>query len=272
MVVPLVGDVTKPNLGLKQVPQGISSLYHLAATVQLGADKDGSIWGTNVTGTENVIKFCLDHNIPHLFFCSTAYTIDDGRNAYEKSKIHCERLINQSGIPKVTIFKPSVIMGTRDNPFFGHYSQFGIIMMRVHRRAEIVRRKLEGTLRLPIIEPVFRVKANPEGHLNLVIVDKVAEAMAEIEDTGTYWLTNPNPNTLGQVIGWIGEFILVNIKVEPEFKPTPLERLYQKKVNGFSPYLQGDSFPSHLKDHPAITKEFALSTLTQAFFAIDSGK
>ena len=43
----LVGDITQPGLGLKDVPKGIHSVYHLAAIHRLGKDKDGSIWETN---------------------------------------------------------------------------------------------------------------------------------------------------------------------------------------------------------------------------------
>ena len=80
--IPLEGDVTEPNLGLSgdSIPEDIGSVYHLAAIHRLGKDKDGSIWHTNVTGTGNLIGFCLEHKIPHLHFCSTAYTVGEGRN------------------------------------------------------------------------------------------------------------------------------------------------------------------------------------------------
>ena len=268
-LIPFQGDITLPNLGLeeKEVPKGIRSVYHLAAIHRLNEDKDGSIWKTNVTGTENVIKFCLDHNIKRLYFCSTAYTIGGkGRNPYEKSKILCEKMVTESGIPGVTIFKPSIVMGTKESPYPGHFSQFVVLMVKVHQRAEIIRRKIEGTLRLPILEPVFRVRGNSEGYLNLVLIDEVVKAMAEIRHTGIYWLTNPNPPTLGQLISWVGESILVNARFEKEFKHNPLEKIYQQKAKVFGPYLQGDDFPSHLRDHPLLTKDFIHETIINTLF------
>jgi len=258
-LISLKGDILEPNLGLSEVPEDIDAIYHLAAIHRLGEDKDGSIWVTNVDGTQNVVDFCVKHDIPHLYFTSTAYT--QGRNTYEQSKAFCETIVNESSIPKVTIFKPSIIMGTPQHFYPGHFSQFISLVIKVHQWADTARRKLEGTLRLPIIEPVFRMKANPKGKLNLVAIDDVARAMAEIDQTGSHWLTHPHPPTLEQLVEWIGEFIMIKIKIESDFKPTPIEAAFGKMSTAFVPYLWGDDFPSALKDHSPITKEFIEQTI-----------
>jgi len=261
-VIPLVGDITEPGLGLSTIPHNIDRVYHLAATHHLGDDKNGHTWETNVTGTKNVIAFCHRHQINQLYFCSTAYTVDDGRNTYEKSKIECERLLSTCGIHKVVIFKPSVVMGTEENPYQGHFSQFVTLLAKSHNRAEIIRRKVEGALRLPLIEPVLRVRGNPEGCLNLVTVDEVARGMAKPVKAGTYWLTNPYPPTLGQLAEWISKAIRVRFSFQVnEFRRTPIEMLVARKVDAFGPYLWGDSFPSHLKSHLPITREFIHQTI-----------
>ena len=217
-LIPLVGDITEANLGLRRAPRGIDAVYHLAAIHSLGEDKDGQIWRSNVAGTQNVIDFCLKHHIPHLYFISTAYT--QGRNTYERSKAFCEAMISGSNIPKVTIFKPSIVLGTEEHFYPGHFSQFVSLVIKLHQRAELVRRKVQGTLRLPVIEPVFCIRVNPKGSLNLVQIDQVVNAMAEIEEPGSYWLTHPNPPTLEQLVEWVGEFIMVRIRIEPNFKPS----------------------------------------------------
>ena len=261
-LIPIIGDITKPNLGLELVPRDITTVHHVAGIHNLGEDKDGSIWKTNVDGTKNVIDFCVKHEIPHLYFTSTAYT--EGRNTYERSKALCELMLSESDIPRVTIFKPSVIMGTEDHPYPGHFSQFASLVIRVHKRAEIVRRKIEGTLRLPVIEPVLRVKGNPEGTLNLVPIDAVVDAMARINRRGVHYLTNPNPPTLGELIQWIGEFTMVNVKMLPEFKPTPVETQFQKMAAAFEPYVWGDSFKSSLKEALPISREFIHDTIKRS--------
>lgn len=261
-LVPLKGDITQLNLGLEKIPEDIDACYHLAAIHHLGEDKDHSITKTNIDGTYNVIKFCIERKIPHLFFVSTAYTL--GRNPYERSKTICELMITRSKIPKVTIFKPSIIMGTAANPYPGHFSQFVSLVIKIHRRAELIRRNVEGVLRLPVIEPVFRVKGNPEGKLNLVAVDAVAEAMASIDKEGTVWLTNPDPPTLGQLVEWVGEFIIIDMRIEPDFRSTPIEAVFQRMAAAFGPYLQGDDFPSDLESCP-ISREFIHETIRTMF-------
>lgn len=261
-LIPIIGDITKENLGLDSVPRDIKSVHHIAGIHSLGDDKDGSIWKTNVDGTRNVIYFCAKHSINHLYFTSTAYT--QGRNTYEKSKAHCEEMLSICNIPKVTIFKPSVIMGTEEHPYPGHFSQFASLVIKVHKRAEIVRRKIEGTLRLPIVEPVLRIKGNPEGKLNLILIDAVVEAMGSIKDVGAYYLTNPQPPTLGELIQWIGEFAMVNMKMLHEFKPTPIESQFQKMAAAFEPYVWGDDFPSDLKECLPISRKFIHDTIKRS--------
>ncbi|MBA7715127.1 hypothetical protein ES703_124167 [subsurface metagenome] len=212
-------------------------------------------------GTKRVLALCAEYAIPHLYFCSTAFTL--GRNTYEKSKITCELMVRKSDIPRTTIFKPSIIMGTEKYPYPGHFSQFIALIIKLHKRAELIRRKIEGTLRLPILEPVFRIRGNVDGALNMITVEAVAEAMAETKKQGVCWLTNPHPPTLGQLVEWVGEFVMVRIKVLPQFKPTPLEAQFQKMTAAFAPYLQGDSFKSDLKESQ-ITKEFIHDTIRRS--------
>jgi len=257
-LIPLTGDIIQYDLGLKDVPEDIHAVQRLAAIHRLGDDKDGSIWETNVVGTRNVIDFCLKHNISHLYFTSSAYTF--GRNPYERSKALCETMVKDSGLKRVTIFKPSIILGNNKHFYPGHFLLFISLLVKVHQRAELVRRRIEGTLRLPLIEPVFRMKANPDGKLNLIPIDVVAQAMAEIDQSGIFYLTHPSPPTLSQLVDWTGEFIMVKIKIEPTFTPTPLELAFEKLAAPFIPYLWGDEFPSSISAAP-VTKEFIHETV-----------
>jgi len=263
---PLIGDITEPDLGLEDVPGGIGSIYHLAAIHRLGENKADEIWQTNVGGTINVIEFCKKYEIPHLFFISTSFT--QGRNSYERSKAYCEWMVANSGIPRVTIFKPSIIMGTPQHFYPGHFSQFVALVIKVHQRAEMLRRWLEGKARLPVIEPVFRLSANPGGKLNMVPIDVVASAMADIDKPGTYWLTHPEPPTISQLVEWLGQFIMVRVQIEAQFSnPSPPELVFHKMAAAFEPYLWGDNFPSDIKECPPITKEYIEQIITKTLFA-----
>ena len=261
-LIPIIGDITKPNLGLEDVPEDITAVYHLAGIHSLRQeDKEGFIWKTNVGGTRNVLDTMAKYNIKRLIFTSTAYTWPV--NPYGLSKIQNERdlakFAKEHNI-ELTILKPSIVMGTAENPYPGHFSRFISAVIRTHRRAELIRRKIEGSLRLPVIEPLFRIKGNPEGKLNLIQIDQVAWGIANIEEAGTFWLTHPDPPTLQQLADWISDLIMVRLKFEPEFKPTPIEAAFQKMTAAFAPYLQGDNFPSNLQLSPPITKSFIQET------------
>ena len=243
----LIGDVTKPDLGLSEAPEGIDTVYHLVAIQKLGEDRDGNIWETNVSGTKNIIDFCLSRKINRLLFCSTAYTLGGGRNAYEKSKILCDKMVLESGIPHVTVFKPSVVMGTESIPYSGHLSQFTTLVIRAHSKAESVRRRIEDYLRLPLFRPVFRIRGDPDGDLNLIPIDRVVEEMARINNDGVFWLTHPSPPTMQQVMSWIGDLILVDIRVvKGEFKLTSVETIFRRLGSAFEPYFNGDDLPSDI--------------------------
>lgn len=253
-LVPVIGDVLLPDLGIEGVPEDIDAVYHLAAIPSLGKDKDGLIWRTNVEGTQNVIDFCRRWDIPHIYYCSTAYTWEV--NVYGQSKSAAEAMVMTSLIPKITIFKPSVVL-TGDF-YSGPFFQFVTLTTSTLMKVRVAWRKIEETLRLPVLlEPVLRIKGNPDGKINMVQLDQVVKAMSSISDSGIFWLTHPDPPTVQQVFDWIGDCIMVKIKVmSEEFTRMPAEMIFSKKTAAFKPYLQGDDFQSDIKDCPPITREF----------------
>jgi len=263
----LEGDILKPDLGVKTAPGDIDTCYHLAAIHRLGENKAEEIWETNVGGTANVIEFCKKYEIPRLAFVSSAYTF--ARNSYEKSKMVCESLVLNSGIPKVTIFKPSIIMGTKDHFYPGHFVQAVLLMIKIHKRAETIRRYIEGKIRLPILRPVFRIPGNPGGKLNLICIEDVAKAITEIEKEGTYWLTNPAPPLLGEIAEWLSEIVLLDLKFEPKFDPTPIEKGFQSLGNAFLPYLWGDPLHCDLKKATSIDKKFIHQNIIQGLISLE---
>jgi nucleoside-diphosphate-sugar epimerase len=257
------GDVLQPNLGLVGPYKRITAVYHLAGVVNLSLhDKNDLTWRTNVEGTINVVKFCRQHEVGHLFFASSAYTL--GRNPYEKSKAEAEKMVASSGLPQITIFKPSIVMGNGDHFRLEHFPQFALTLIKMHRRADLIRRKIEGTLRLPVIEPVFRLKGNPEGKLNIVPVDDVARMMAFVKKPGIFWLTNPNPPRIQDLADWLGEAVLLRLVVAPKFNAMPLEYGFERLTAAFQPYLRGeDDFRSDLFVEKRITKETIAEMVAQ---------
>lgn len=249
----VVGDVSDPIQ-----PLSVDAVYHLAADINLGRKHEERTWTTNYTGTLNVLDFCERNDVGHFYYVSTAYT-EGGRNPYEQSKAAAEEKVREASGFEVTIFKPGIIMPCLDNvikPATGAVYQFARGICTVHRRAETVRRAIEGTLRLPVIEPKFRLWGNDDGRLNLIPVDVVADFIAGHLEEGRFWLTHPDPPTVGEVARWIGNAMYVDVSVEPEFQMSSVEKLFHRLAAPFVPYLEGDSFPSNIRSCPAITAEF----------------
>jgi nucleoside-diphosphate-sugar epimerase len=256
-LIPVEGDVTVDNLGVTYLPK-IERVYHLAGIVNLGHDHDGMTYKTNVQGTANVLKFCARYEIPHLLFCSTAYTFC--RNPYEQSKAVAELMVRNSDIPLKTIFKPSIVLGTKAYPEYGHFSQFAATFIRIHRRAEIIRRGAEDILRLPVIRPVFRVRGNGGGYLNLVKIYDVVNKMASVDKPGTCWLTNRNPPKLGYLLKLIGEMAMVEAIFVNDFHANLIESQFNRLIRAFLPYLGGDDLPSDI-EQCELTEDFLRWTI-----------
>jgi nucleoside-diphosphate-sugar epimerase len=253
-LIGLRGDILQPNLGLTDVPGGITSVYHLAGKVSLGEDRDKTVWETNFTGTNNVIEFCHTYELNHLYYCSTAYS-KFRRNPYEKSKDDAEDVVRTSKIP-YTIFRPSIVVAITDEVKDQHIPEFARIMMKVHRRADLVRRRIEGSLHLPVLEPVFHFRGNPDGELNLISLEDVIDFMSTITQSGEFNLTNPQAPTVQQVASAIGQMILLNVQVSTEFNETPIEFAFARLTKSFAPYLKGNHLDSDLTSCAKIDDEF----------------
>ena len=256
------GDITADNLGLVNNP-GVDAIYHLAALLDLSERHRADLWNVNVVGTENVIKLMKRYEIPHLYYCSTAYT--QGRNSYEKTKATAENLIRESGV-KYSIFKTGIIVPNSktceiDKP--QHLYIAARMWARIHNRAEPIRKKIEGTLHLPPKQISFRIKGDPKATMNLVQADWIAEKMAGIQDEGVYTLTSQRPLRLSKLLEWIGGVLFLNLKVEPDFKMKPHEALFDRLGKPFLAYVQDDfpRFKSSFNDCPAISQEFIEKTV-----------
>lgn len=261
----LKGDVTEDNLGLVNNPR-VDAVYHLAALLDLGNKRRDDLWNVNVVGTQDVIKLMKLYDIPQLYLCSTAYT--QGRNCYEGTKAMAENCVRESGI-KWTIFKPSIIVPNSrtleiDKP--QHLYVAVRLLARLHRRAEPIRKRIEGTLRLPPKQIGCRIKADPSAILNLVPVDWVAEKMAGFQGEGVCMLTNQRPLRVSKLLDWLSEILFLNLKLETDFKMKPHEALFDRLAKHFLVYIQGDTprFKHSFNDCPAISREFIEKTVIKS--------
>jgi nucleoside-diphosphate-sugar epimerase len=125
------GDITQPNCGIGDEPlRGISrhidQVWHLAASTTFDDNQREEIEKANLGGTAEVIALAKRFDrLDRLYYMSTAYVCgkQNGRiaedqiedlagfkNAYEKTKWQCERIVRASGLP-FTIIRPSILIG-----------------------------------------------------------------------------------------------------------------------------------------------------------------
>ena len=264
------GDIVEDDLGIKE-PMKLDAVYHLAADINLGTNRDDKVWATNYNGTANVVRFCERNSIRRLFYAGTAYT-EKGRNAYERSKKAAEQLVESSQIERKTNFKIGILVPSLKDPGKAsteppYLLARGISML--FDREELVKRRLEGMPQLPIAEPTFRIKGIPDARLNLVPVDVVADFILNTTEPGTFWLTHPNPPRLSDLGKWGREVLHVVIEFKPDFEMSALEATFHEVATPFLPYLLGDDFTSDLKNCPDISDEFATESLARSIVSLD---
>ncbi len=137
-VVAVPGDITRPALGLRgrleELAERVSEVIHAAATVSFSTDLADAL-EINVEGTLRVLEFAercqARGGLRRFSYISTAYVagehcgcfseddLDVGQrfhNAYERSKFEAECLLaGRRGRLPVTVLRPSIIVGERDN-------------------------------------------------------------------------------------------------------------------------------------------------------------
>ena len=180
----VAADLEQPDLGLSPIARdriagSIGAVVHCAASISftLALEEARQI---NVGGTRAVLALaseahrrgCLDRFV-HV---STAYVAGDRagrisehdgdvgqgfRNTYERTKLEAEHAVHDSGLP-ASIVRPSIVVG---DSVTGWTPAFNVIYWPLQAFA----RGLFPT-----------VPADPEGHVDVVPVDTVADALLEL--------------------------------------------------------------------------------------------
>ncbi len=205
----LIGDVTRPGLGLDRGAEGFDGVVHLAAVYDLLA-AEATLRAANVDGTKNLLDWLGDGWPGVLHHVSSVAVAGDfaGRlgeeqldvgqgfpNPYQRSKFDAEALVRGAPIRR-RIYRPSAVVGHRrtgaidraDGPYF--------LFPALKRARDLYPRwmPLPNTL---------------EGRIHMVPVDWVAAAMAHWIDAGedgrTYHLVDPDPPYAGDTWNLLSE-------------------------------------------------------------------
>ena len=265
-LVVVKGDLANPDT-LSGISQEIDAVIHSAGVINLShSDKTRQeCIDTNLIGTANLLRYMEDCGVRKLKYVSTAY--QSGRNHYEKSKMLAEGMVRAKNSQAV-ILRPSIVIGEYpsgtlpDDIKPGAFYQFVGAIAHVHENAEKIRRKAEHIIHLPPKEPVIHIKGNPEGTLNLIPVNTVADAILSIDSPGVYYLTNPNPPKLSDLALWVGELVNARIVFEREPKLSVMDKILARLTKEFSPYLQGtEILPCSNFPCPTVDREFIQRSL-----------
>lgn len=196
----LTGDITKPNLGLREKPEHITHVFHLAAVYDLAVPLHIAEL-VNIHGTNCVNEWVA--TLPHLqryIYFSTAYVsgkregriyedeLNKGqsfRNHYEHTKYEAELLVDRikATVP-LTIIRPAVVKGHAET---GKTIKFDGLYMMLNF--------YEALRHLPVI-PYLKDGPPPEG--NFISSDYLLRATSYLAmhpagQGKTYHLTDPAP-------------------------------------------------------------------------------
>ena len=177
-VLPLIdvvaGDTAQPMFGMPPAGlTGVHRIVHGAANTQFSKGQDEQVWSTNVSGARNLVD--VGRRLParaRILFISTASVttaperscIDEDApfaghaNTYSRSKRKAEAIVRKSGLD-VVIVRPSIVLsrGVRD---------------RAMARSIL--------WAVPIMGELGEVPVDPDAYVDLVPVDYVADAVAQL--------------------------------------------------------------------------------------------
>ena len=264
-------DITRPDLGLNaeclEELEKVRVVLHCAAVTSFSKGKAELLRRVNLQGTINVLDAlpCCDH-FHHM---STAYTAGktSGRcmetevfqnafnNPYEETKKLAEdaliNLCSKRNIP-LTIFRPSITYGEsttgksiRFNALY--YPVKVLLFMRDTMLRDIresggsrafdlgVSLGKDGRVSLPLNLP-------GGGSLNLIPVDflvKSVLAIMESRGTGVYHVTNPQSNSVKELVSYIERFYgITGIGVSSEIEENGvLQSLINRYMRVYYPYF-----------------------------------
>ncbi len=152
------------------------------------------------------VAYAVDHQLTQTG--KDEHDLDDRHgftNTYERSKWQAEMNVRDafiSGRLRGAIFRPGIIVGsTVDGAIVDFQNVYGFL-----RLIHLAQSRLAGR------ESVIRLEGDPNTLCNFVPVDWTATALWKIiehegPNNGTYHLTDATGATLGDMMGWVNNFI-----------------------------------------------------------------
>jgi nucleoside-diphosphate-sugar epimerase len=198
-----------------RLPEGITEVWHAAASLRFKEAQRAKILEQNVEGTRRMLQLSTEIGADTFNFISTAYVAgkrtglileeparDPGvaHNAYEESKIQAEILVDDWAGIRTRIMRPSIVIGhSKTFASTSHAGFYGFILGVQRTRKEVMDRKLGDFL----VHRSIRLLGDGETAINLVPVDVVARNAVGISrsssDAGVFHLVNATPPQISEV-------------------------------------------------------------------------
>jgi thioester reductase-like protein len=277
----LSADLTLPGLGLMQadrrwVARHCGAVVHAAANLSFRPAPDGEPWCTNVEGTRALLELAGElglaewHHVSTAFVCGRRsgvireHDLDCGQdfhNPYEQSKLEAERLVQAARGLRVTVYRPSVIVGDSRTGYTSSYAGFYRFLELAVRLAKANTPSPAGARQLPLRLPLTGTE-----RWDLVPVDWVAQAIGRLLDRPrwhgrTFHLVARAPIAAR----FLRDAASAELNIEgveligphQEDQRGPLERRFLEGLQDYWPYLRGtptftwDNTAAALPDLPA---------------------
>jgi thioester reductase-like protein len=209
-VVPVIGDLTAPGLGVSDADrerlQGVDHFFHLAAIYDMSADEESNR-RANVDGTRHAVELANDLNAGVFHHTSSIAVsgryrglfredmFDEGQklaDPYSRTKFESEKLVRDEATVPWRVYRPAIVVGHSQtgemDKIDGPYYFFKVIQ----KMRDLIPRWM----------PVVGLEG---GKINVVPVDFVASAMDHIAhqpdlDGQAFHLTDPKPKSAGQLV------------------------------------------------------------------------
>jgi thioester reductase-like protein len=257
----LVGDLADGlNLAAGErswLSRQCGAVLHAAASVSFRPGPDGEPWQTNLEGTERLHRICRRAGVAEWHHVSTAFVcgrgngaiaegdLDPGQgfhNPYEQSKYEAERFLRREGGPRLTVYRPTVIVGDSRTGHTSTYSGF-------YRFLELAARLAEKppAAAAPRYLPL-RLPARGDEPCELVPVDWVSRAITKLIARPawhgrTFHLTATAPVPSGLIYRVaIEELGLSGVELAGAggvTDPSRLEEMFLEGLREYWPYLAG---------------------------------
>jgi nucleoside-diphosphate-sugar epimerase len=256
-------DFTRPDCGLGKAGQArlrerVETVIHCAGQTTFFPDEPIAFRNGHLDGPLRLLGHLHGGRLRRWAYLSTAYVCgrrtgiireDEGdvgqafHNPYERMKLEAEMALQRAGVAldvDVRVFRPSIVVGLAPATPGGSPSNvfFGFI-----RTLAAAARRAEGR------EIPLRIPVPPQGRMNLVPVDYVAEALVLLADHPegggkTFHLVSSHPPTHEALLATVcrrfglrGPRLIGAAKVSPP-DPSALERRIDRMLASYHEYLQ----------------------------------